>query len=554
MENSQAINSNRFRYAIEQSPASIAIFDLQTALVTCSQQWREDLGWDGTPVEGQRYSYLVPQAPHQWNDAYQTALRGQSARCEAHLLVRADDTQQWIQGKFNPWYDETGELCGVLWMTEALSEQEGDDFSWNRVLQLSPDLYCIAGFDGYFKRLNLAWEKVLGYTLSDLKAKPFIEFVHPDDRGQTLTCARSLTDGGIVQTFENRYRCRDGSHRWLQWTSVSVVERQLSYAIARDMTDRKKTELVLRENEAKLQQQTVDLTRTLQELRQTQMQLVQTEKMSSLGQLIAGVAHEINNPVNFIYGNLVHAKEYTEDILGLLELYQEFYQQPAPEIQEEAESIDLEFLVDDLPQLLSSMTVGANRIKEIVASLRNFSRMDEVEMTRVDLHEGIDSTLTILQNRLKAKHTRPEIEIVKEYGELPKVQCFAGQINQVFMNIISNAVDALEERDKDRTYREIEKNPSAIRICTLQPDPDTIAIRIIDNGPGISDDLIGQLFDPFFTTKPMGKGTGLGLSISYQIITEKHGGTLSCRSAVGEGTEFSISIPVEHEREDEPSE
>ncbi|MCC3531120.1 MAG: PAS domain S-box protein [Microcoleus sp. PH2017_22_RUC_O_B] len=287
-----------------------------------------------------------------------------------------------------------------------------------------------------------------------------------------------------------------------------------------------------------------ELEQTLQQLTSAQSQLIQSEKMSSLGQLVAGVAHEINNPVNFIYGNLSHANEYTQDLLHLIELYQNHYPEPVPEIIEEVEAIELEFLMDDLPKLLTSMKVGADRIQQIVASLRTFSRMDEAEMKAVNIHEGIDSTLMILQHRLKAKHNHPEIQVIKEYAQLPLVECYAGQLNQVFMNILSNALDALEERDLRRSADQMRENPSLIRIWTQMPKPERVLIRISDNGPGIPETVGTRLFDPFFTTKPVGKGTGMGLSISYQIVTDRHNGSLKCTSAPGQGAEFAIEIPL----------
>ncbi|MGK7924203.1 MAG: PAS domain S-box protein [Spirulina sp.] len=256
-----------------------------------------------------------------------------------------------------------------------------------------------------------------------------------------------------------------------------------------------------------------ELEELLTQLQRTQTQLIQSEKMSSLGQMVAGVAHEINNPVSFIHGNLVHADEYMGDLLGLLDLYQEHYPQPHPDICAEIEAIDLDFLKTDLQKLFQSMRVGTDRIGEIVKSLRTFSRLDEAEVKDVDLHEGIDSTLTILKTRLRAQDWRPEIQVLKEYGDLPRVQCYAGQLNQVFMNILGNAIDALEERDRDRTPEHIRENPSQIRIQT-QRKRENIFIRISDNGPGMSETTRAKLFDPFFTTKGVGKGTGLGLSIS----------------------------------------
>ncbi|HEY9600314.1 MAG TPA: GAF domain-containing protein [Allocoleopsis sp.] len=291
-------------------------------------------------------------------------------------------------------------------------------------------------------------------------------------------------------------------------------------------------------------QQAQQLEQALQELQRTQSQLVQSEKMSSLGQLVAGVAHEINNPVSFIYANLTYASDYTQDILGLIELYQEQYPKPAPTIQSEIDAIELDFLIEDLPKLLSSMKVGAERICEIVAALRNFSRLAEAEIKAVDIHQGIDSTLTILQNRLKAQGKHPEIRTIREYGNLPQVECYAGQLNQVFMNIISNAIDAIDEQNEKRTPEEIAANPSVIRIRTEVISDRFVVIRIADNGPGITEQVKARIFDPFFTTKPVGAGTGLGLSISYQIVVEKHGGQLHCLSELSAGTEFVIQIPL----------
>jgi len=310
------------------------------------------------------------------------------------------------------------------------------------------------------------------------------------------------------------------------------------------------------------QKQAQQLEQTLEELKRTQTQLVQSEKMSSLGQLVAGVAHEINNPVNFIYGNLAHASGYTQDILGLLKLYQQAYPQPTSEISAEIDAIDLDFLVSDLPKLLCSMKVGSDRIRGIVRSLRSFSRHDEADMKEVDIHEGVDSTLMILQNRLKAKPNCPQIEVIKNYGNLPLVDCYAGQLNQVFMNLLVNAIDALEQgvvsgelvaprwdRQSPTPYSctggvTLPLPTPQIHICTEVLENNQIAIRIADNGPGMTPEIKKRLFDPFFTTKPVGVGTGLGLSISYQIVVEKHDGQLYCFSEVGQGTEFVIEIPV----------
>jgi signal transduction histidine kinase len=273
--------------------------------------------------------------------------------------------------------------------------------------------------------------------------------------------------------------------------------------------------------------------------------------MSSLGEMVAGIAHEINNPINFIHGNIIYASEYVQYLLDLIAVYQQQYPHPLPLVEEKAEEIDIDFLVKDLPKILDSMNVGSSRIRDIVLGLRNFSRLDESEMKLVDIHEGIDNTLMILQHRLKEKSDYPEIKVIKQYGKLGKVTCYAGQLNQVFMNILSNAIDALEESFtidlpllvNDKT--QMIKDKGKIRIFTEITDINTVIIRIADNGYGMTEAVQQKIFDPFFTTKSVGSGTGLGLSISYQIVVDKHKGSLTCNSILGEGTEFVIEIPMQ---------
>jgi signal transduction histidine kinase len=294
------------------------------------------------------------------------------------------------------------------------------------------------------------------------------------------------------------------------------------------------------ELEERVDARTSELKTTLSELQRTQAQVIQNEKMSSLGQLVAGVAHEINNPVNFIHGNLTHVEDYSRDLLEMIQLYQHHYPNPVPDIQTKAADLDLDFIREDFPNTLSSMKMGTDRIRAIVLSLRNFSRLDEAEIKAVDLHEGIDSTLLILQHRLNATSDRPAIQVIKDYAQLPLVECYPGQLNQVFMNILANGIDALEEREK----QSLQENPSQITIRTSVIDG-WAQIEISDNGCGIPPEIQPKIFNPFFTTKPIGKGTGMGMSISYKIITEKHHGKLDCRSTPGQGTDFIIQIPVQ---------
>lgn len=771
-------------------------------------------------IEAASQPELQPNGAIVWSGMLMDVTRRKQAEASVNMLNR--ELEQRIETR-------THELCQAI---ETLKDQ-------SYFFEVSQDLLCITGFDGYFKQLNPQWTTMLGYSLAELQAQPFIEFVHPEDRRASFAATEMLTQGKNLLEFENRWMCKDGSIRWLQWQAVAVADKQLMYASARDVSDRKQAEAEMQVSESKnrallrvipdmmfhynrdglhldffpssdwdplvspnmflgkslfdvlpaevasallaaihrvlatktverleyqltiadeihdyearvvsvtddevltivrdisdrnqaeaalrnyadrlallnqltnqirnsLDQDTIldialqaiyhqldldfcgliwfrpeaaspmwevvkevrselfpnsvlglcpaavvgpieeplmttgiiriddvetypeplhqaflksfggrsviharvllqdgqmglitcarhqlvqpwveqeaellqavsaqiaialnqaalytesqnraqELAAILQELQRTQMQMIQSEKMSSLGQLVAGVAHEINNPVNFIYGNLAHAHDYIKDLLGLVDLYQEHYPTPAAEILDEIDAIDLEFLKEDLVKLLNSMKVGADRIQTIVASLRTFSRMDEAEKKQVSIHDGIDSTLMILQNRTKARHDRPEIEIFKEYANLPVIDCYAGQLNQVFMNILVNAIDALEEAVTQNSA--IDWHPRiTIRTEYLQAaEPgsssnfSTPAIRITieDNGTGMPEAVKARIFDPFYTTKPIGKGTGMGMSISYQIITQKHGGTLTCHSIPGTGTQFVIQIPAD---------
>lgn len=282
----------------------------------------------------------------------------------------------------------------------------------------------------------------------------------------------------------------------------------------------------------------------LAQFQQAQTQLIQNEKLASIGELVAGIAHEINNPVSFILGNVEYAENYFQDLSNIINLYQQHCIKDIPEIKEEIAAVDLEFILEDLPKLLNSMREGTERLDSICKSMRTFARADTSALEPFDIHEGINSTLTVLKHRLKANEIRPEIEVVREYGELPLVECYPGQLNQVFMNILANAIDALEEYNLLRNEADIKANPNKIHIRTAAIADDTITIHIADNGLGITEEVRQKLFNPFFTTKPVGKGTGLGLSISYQIVVGKHGGQLKCISQ-GQGTEFVLEIPVQ---------
>jgi two-component system, NtrC family, sensor kinase len=298
--------------------------------------------------------------------------------------------------------------------------------------------------------------------------------------------------------------------------------------------------------EERVEKRTAKLYETIEELKQTQLHLVQSEKMSAIGQLIAGIAHEINNPVGCIVGNIQEATNAIKDLTEYLQLCEKECQIPGSEIEKKASDIDLEFLMEDLPKMLFSMKIGIDRIRNISNSLRTFSRADSEYKVLADIREGIDSTLMILQHRLKANSCRPAIQIIKNYGDIPLLKCYLGQLNQVFMNVLANAIDALEEANQGQTFAYIESAPNIITITTqLSNCEGDILIKIKDNGKGMSEQIISQIYDHSFTTKAVGKGTGIGLSISRQIVEETQGGCLTCSSVLGEGTEFTIALNLE---------
>ncbi|NJS09823.1 MAG: PAS domain S-box protein [Microcoleus sp. CSU_2_2] len=395
---------------------------------------------------------------------------------------------------------------------------------------------------------------LLGYTFDEVQemgATLLPQLIHPEDWSKFVEYHATFAGIQDGEVLEIEYRMRAANAQWFWLQSRDTIfsrnaenQPKMIIGFAQDITMRKTAEEALRQSEARERERAQQLEQALLELRSTQTQLVQTEKMSSLGQLVAGIAHEINNPVNFIHANIAYLKQYSKQLLELVNLYEQEYPEPKPKIMALIEEIDLDFMREDLIKIVGSMQVGTERIRQIVLSLRNFSRLDESEMKPVDIHAGIESTLLILQHRLKARDSWPAIQVVKDFGKLPLVECYASQLNQVFMNIIVNGIDAIEERYHKLSVAEAETNPGRISICTMMMSPKMVMVEISDNGTGIPEAVRNRIFNPFFTTKAVGKGTGLGMSISHSIVVEKHKGKIECISEIGRGTTFQIQIPI----------
>ena len=414
---------------------------------------------------------------------------------------------------------------------------------FKQIFDRSPDAMMLLGESGLLD-CNQSALDMMGYSRADflmLHPAQLSPKHQPDGQLSTHKANEmiALAFANGHHRFEWIHQRCNGDCFWVEvlLTCLTLNQQPVIHATLREISDRKSAEEAL-------QQQTQELEQTLQVLQSTQLQMLQSERMSSLGQLVAGLAHEINNPVSFIYGNISPAQQYMQDLLNLIALYQQQFPQPGTVIQQELEAIDLEFVQEDFPQLFASMKMGADRIRQIILSLRNFSRLDESDYKGVNIHDGIESTLVILASRFKGQIDRPDIELIKEYGELPWVECYAGQINQVLMNILTNALDALDDRDQKRSRKQIADAPSQITIRTGRVKGDRIRVMVIDNGPGMSEETQRRIFDPFFTTKPVGQGTGMGLPISYQIITEHHHGELKCESVLGQGTTVAFEIPL----------
>ena len=538
---------------LDAMPAMIWFKDRENRILKINKAAAAWMGMKVEDIEG-RYTYDI--YPAQAAKYHQNDLEVINSRKPRIGIIEKIKTYSgeniWLNLDRIPWHDDEGNIGGVVVFARDITAQKQAEEALlllRKAVESSSDAIAMTDINGTSIYHNHAFINLFGYPVDELNNAGGHSIVYTD----SLVVQEVLSTVMKGDSWRGEVEIKTKSDRIVPISLRADAIKDKTgkiiglVCICNDITKRKHAE-------SQLKQQATQLEQTVRELQQTQSQLIQTEKLSSLGQLVAGVAHEINNPVSFIHGNLPHVWDYAEDLLGLVTLYQQEYPNPTPEILDEIEAIDLNFIRSDLPKMLSSIKVGTQRICEIVRSLRNFSRLDEAMMKGVDLHEGIDSTLMILHNRLRASPDHPGIQVIKEYGKLPLVECYAGPLNQVFMNLIGNAIDALEELVASRQLSivngKIADNPQ-IRIHTEVIEKDKVSIRIYDNGSGMPESVTKRLFDPFFTTKAVGKGTGLGLSISHSIIVQKHGGNLSCISAPGEGTEFIIEIPI-HQPNQEP--
>ncbi|MBP0021342.1 MAG: PAS domain-containing protein [Cyanobacteria bacterium SBLK] len=580
---SDSLSLDLFGAFLADTPNAIALFDRQMNHITTSQQWYRDYDLNEENIIGRSLfdpacQYRIsPRLLSHWQNVYPQCLQGEKYRTEGYFIFKANGEKEWVQWEMSPWQKSGEKIGGIIlssrFITPWKQQEEILRKTEERFLNLSANLpgmifQFLLYEDGRvsYPYVSSGCQDLFEVEPEAIQDNPFliIDRIHPDDRkSHDESVAMSAR---LLSPFywEGRFVAPSGQTKWIE--ASSRPERQFNGAVLWDgliidITPRKIAEIAVQQYQTHLtemvKERTRDLTATneklqqeirererqaeylqatLEKLKETQAQLIQTEKMSSLGQLVGGIAHEINNPISFIYGNIDHLNYYTRDLLSLLDLYDMRKSSQNSEIKTFKEKIDWDFIKTDLPHLLESMKVGSQRIRDIILSLQNFSRHDESEIKFANIREGLESTLRILGNRLKLKCDGTEIKIIREYRESSPIECYPSLINQVFMYIFSNAIDALES---DRAQ-------NATKIPTITVKTQSVSkgmeVTIQDNGCGMTEEIKNKLFDPFFTTKPVGVGTGLGLTTTYQIIVEQHQGRISIESQLNQGTKVTILL------------